>query len=83
MTFTKTENTLNFQIEGKQNKKNLLVNINGETLYNEEKDLKDNQKNTVKVQEKFKKFILLIEEKKEKIQKEQKDEKLKGVFRDF
>ncbi len=83
INFVKNTNTLTFQIEGSPTDRNLLVVIDGETLYSEKKDLTNNQKNTVKVQEKFKKFTLLVEETKEKLQKEQKNEKLTGVFRDF
>lgn len=85
MSITKTiddqTNELKFQMESKP--KNTIVSINGEILYNEEKDLQVWEKNTTKVQEKIKKFIVLVNEEKETLEQEQKNEKLKGVFRDF
>lgn len=76
------ENSLTFKLEN-----DLNIFINGELLYNESSDLKNDENKNKQVIEKFNKFIFLITQEYKKIFKEKKAKEKenikKTVFREF
>jgi len=71
------ENTLTFVISDKS----LIIKIDGETLYDEQKDLQENENKKMQVMEKLNKFIFLVSEELKKLEKDKAHKEKKNVLK--
>jgi len=81
------ESTVEHSLDFDLPEKSLLVYIDDDLLYDESRDLVENQNKKLQVMEKLNKFIFLVTEEYKKIEKQKKDKnkenEMKWIFRNF